>query len=195
MTNGNGNVVRLKADEDLLMKAFIGWQCRLRQLAMRDHEGRPSDGMRPMLHVKGQDAGRITVLITKRDSDESTAAFRHIVKRTHDPKERFEAALRYFQSSYFQDPVSFDDQLTAVFAMSAALPQQIDGRADCTLAFEQFAQAYELPCQARLLAADDPKFQATYWHNALFNPALPAGVQIIGFSPYWNRVKAEPAKG
>jgi len=175
------------------MKAFLGWQCRLRQLSVRNDEGHPSPGMRPTLLVAGQDAGKITVVIVKRDSDRWTLEFQHIVKRTHDPKERFDAALRYFQSSYYQEPTSFDDRLTAVFGMAATIPKQIAGRTDCSLAFEQFRQTYRLPCKADLLDVNDPSFQATYWHNALFNPALPAGVQIIRFCPDWRDAHADPA--
>lgn len=192
MTQDDGAVIPLRGDESLMRKAFLGWQCRLRQLAMRDHEGRPSPGMRPRLEVAEQDAGLITVVMTKNDHGESTAAFRHLVKRTHDPKERFDAALRYLQSNYYQDPLSFDDQLTAVFAAHATLPRQIDERMDCCLCFEQFAQRYVLTCDARLLAKDDPGFHATYWHNALFNPSMPADVQIVGFRPVWSNAKADP---
>lgn len=176
-----------------MKEAFLGWQCRLRQLSMRDHEGRPSEGMRPALEVAGQDAGTITLVITKEDSQESMSAFRHIAKRTHDPKERFEAALRYMQSSYFQDPLSFSDRLTAVFGMKAAMPEQLAGRTDCLLTFKQFAQVYQLTCKASLLDPNDPGFQATYWHNALFNPALPGDVRIVAFRPDWSQARAEPS--
>jgi len=159
---------------------------------MRDGEGRPSEGMRPTLEVAGQDAGTITVVMVKEDSDESTAAFRHLVKRTEDPKERFEAALRHMQSSYFQDPLSFSDQLTAVFSIDAAIPKQLAGRTDCVLTFKQFAQVYQLTCEAMLLAEDDPAFETTYWHNALFNPSMPGDVQILAFKPEWTQAKAEP---
>ncbi len=193
MTGNQDNVVRMKAADDLMRKAFLGWQCRLRQLCMRDDEGRPGPGMRPALQVAGQDAGKISVVMIRNDCETGTAEFQHIVKRTHDPKERFEAALRYFQSSYFQDPTSFDGEMTAVFAMSAALPKQIAGRSDCLLTFSQFNQVYELTCEAELLASDDRRFQATYWHNKLFNPSMPAGVQVLCFRPDWAKAKAEPA--
>lgn len=182
----------MKTAEDALMKAFLGWQCRLRQLSVRNDEGRPSPGMRPTLRVPGQNASEITVVIIKRDSDRWTSEFQHIFKRTHDPKERFEAALRYLQSSYYQEPLSFDDRLTAVFGMTATVPKQIAGRTDCMLVFEQFRQTFELPCKADRLEVEDPSFQATYWHNALFNPAMPAGVQIVSFHPDWSRAEADP---
>lgn len=192
MTSVDDNVVQMRAAENLLRHAFLGWQCRLRQLSMRDDEGRPSIGMMPTLHVADQEVGKIAVVISKLDSEMSTAEFRHIAKRTYDPKERFEAALRYFQSSYYQHPKSFNEKLTAVFSIDAELPKQLEGRDDCQLTFAQFNQIYELSCQANLLGRDDEKFQSTYWHNKLFNPALPADVQIICFHPDWSRSKADP---
>ena len=188
----NDKIVRMNASEDAMIKAFLGWQCRLRQLSVRNDEGRPSAGMRPTLSVAGQVAGTITVVITKNDSERWTSEFRHIVKRTHDPRERFDAALRFLQSNYYQEPTSFDDRLTAVFGMTAMLPRQIAGRADCVLAIEQFRQSYHLPCKAELLDKNDPSFQTTYWHNALFNPSLPADVQIVRFCPDWRHAEADP---
>jgi hypothetical protein len=29
-------------------------------------------------------------------------------------------------------------------------------------------------------------FEATYWHNRLFNSRMPADVKILGFLPDWN---------
>jgi hypothetical protein len=66
-----------------------------------------------------------------------------------------------------------------------------DGR--CVLRFSQYEQRYDLPCRVRALAEDDPAFQATYWHNSLFNPDLPAGIQILGFQPEWESATADPA--
>ena len=192
MTGGDDNVVQMRAAENALRQAFLGWQCRLRQLSMRDDDGRPSSGMMPTLQVAGQDVGKIAVVMSKLDCEISIAEFRHIAKRTHDPKERLEAALRHFQSSYYQDPKSFDEKLTAVFSLDAELPRQLEGRDDCRLTFTQFNQIYELDCQATLLRRDDTNYQSTYWHNRLFNPALPADVQMICFRPDWSRSKADP---
>ena len=35
--------------------------------------------------------------------------------------------------------------------------------------------------------SDSAAFQATYWHNRLYNDAMPAGVQVLSFSPDWAR--------
>jgi hypothetical protein len=186
------NIIAIRPPADRLRLAFLGWQCRLRQLAVRENDARPSAGMRPNLTVAGQDAGSITVVLIPSEPDESTQEFRHIVRRTHDPRERYQAALRYLQAHHFQDPGRFNDGLTAVFGLEATLPARISGRDDCILTFTQFGQRYELPCSAERLDQEHSAFQATFWHNALFNPGLPAKVQVLRFTPDWNNASAEP---
>ena len=39
-----------------LRTAFLKWQCRVRQIAMRDHEGRPDDGIMPEVTPAGHTA-------------------------------------------------------------------------------------------------------------------------------------------
>ncbi|MEM7041554.1 MAG: hypothetical protein AAF543_01960 [Pseudomonadota bacterium] len=193
MSESEHKILPMKPTGERLRSAFLGWQCRLRQLAVREGEARPTSGMRPSLSVAGQEAGAITVVLVPSAPAISTREFRHIVRRTHDPRERYQAAIRYLQSSHFQDPSAFDDRLTALFAADAELPKLLSGRRDCILAFEQFSQRYRLPCQAERLDVDDEAFQATYWHNALFNPSLPASVDVLAFRADWSRAEADPS--
>jgi hypothetical protein len=193
VAGGQGSVVRRESAQDALRHAFLAWQCRVRQIAIRDHGGRPTPGMRPVLEVATQRVGPITVVLNKGDGGETTTQFRFLVKKTHDPLERYEAAMRHLAAAYYQKPDSFSDQMTALFAPEAGLPGQIAGRDDCRLLFEQFRQRWRLPCTARLLDPSTPSWQATYWHNALFNEHLPSGVQIVAFAPDWSRVEAEPS--
>ena len=192
MSETTGNVVRLDAAQDALRHAFLAWQCRIRQLAVREYGGRPTPGMRPVLEVAARRVGPITVVLNKRDGGATTTQFRFMVKKTHDPADRYDAALRHLAAAYYQRPDSFSDRLTAVFSPEAELPAQISGRADCVLIFAQFSQTWRLPCAAQLLDPEAPEYQATYWHNALFNPRLPGGVRIVAFAPDWTRAEAEP---
>ena len=192
MASGQGKLVRLDAAQDSLRAAFLGWQCRIRQIAVRDHGGRPTAAMRPVLEVAARRIGPLTVVLNKRDGGETTAQFRFLAKKTHDPGERYEAAMRHLAAAYYQRPESFSDQMTALFAPEASLPGQIAGRADCALLFEQFSQRWRLPCTARLLDPKAALYQATWWHNALFNERLPGGVQIVAFAPDWTRADADP---
>ncbi len=176
---------------DALRHAFLGWQCRIRQIAVRQQGGRPSAGMRPLLEIDGEAFGPITVVLTRTDKA-TIRELRFMARRTRDPRERYQAAIRYFAATYYQHPEQFSDHLMASFAADAALPRQIAGRDDCILLFEQFGQRFRLVTGARLLDPEVAEFQATYWHNALFNAAMPGAVQIVAFIPDWTRAEADP---
>ena len=193
----DGTAVRLEAAPAApaaLRDHFLGWQCRLRQMAVRQAGGRPTSGMRPEVRLAAgeQPLGAITTLIVRREPREATAQFRHLVRKTHDPAERHDAALETLAAAYYQRPQEFSDELTALFGPAPGLADQLLAAGRCVLDFAQYSQRYRLPCAARNLGEDEPAFQATYWHNALFNPALPGGLRVLGFQPDWARAEAEP---
>lgn len=173
---------------------FLGWQCRIRQYAIRESGGRPTPGMRPTVTLAdaGESMGRITVLVLKRDSAHPTAQFRHLVKKTHDPVERYTSALKFLAAAYYQNPHEFADEMTALFGPDSNLAARLLDAGACVLEFEQFSQRYRLSCNTRRLAEDDPAWQATYWHNSLFNPHIPGASTIVGFEPQWDASSAEP---
>ena len=190
----SGRVVRLEAAQAALRDHFLGWQCRLRQLAVREAGGRPTSGMCPELRLTedGPPLGTITTLILRLEPAEATAQFRHMARKTQDPAERYDSALKMLAAAYYQRPREFSDRLTALFGPGSEIAEQALAARHCRLEFEQYSQRYTLPCDLRALAEDDPAFQATYWHNALFNPALPAGVRVLAFLPDWARAEADP---
>ena len=74
MTGGTNNVVLTRAAAEALCREFIGWQCRLRQLAAREDGGRPSTGMRPrVLAEDGREIspGMVALIV---ESEAPTAA-------------------------------------------------------------------------------------------------------------------------
>jgi hypothetical protein len=180
-------VARLDPAGQAARHEFLGWQCRIRQLSVRQAGGRPTSGMRPTvsLPADGAHPGRIIVLIRKQASLEVTARFQHMVRRTRDPAERLESALRFLAEAYYQRPDEFSDEMTALFAPHAPLVRRLLDAGRCTLDFEQFDQRYRLECRVEELAKNDAGYQFTYWHNSLFNPAIPGDAQILGFKPDW----------
>ena len=82
---------------------FLGWQCRIRQIAMRQDGGRPSPGMRPrVLSTTGREiAPALTVLIIPRDPEESTAFLRFQVQKTLDPRDIYERGLASCRRTIF----------------------------------------------------------------------------------------------
>ncbi len=190
-----GMAVRLEAVQAALRDHFLGWQCRLRQMAVRRAGGRPTSGMRPEVRLEGaaEALGRITLLILPKAPEQATAEFRHMVRKTQDPAERHDAALGKLAAAYYQRPQEFSDELTALFGPASDIAGRLLTAGRCVLAFDQYSQRYRLPCAVRGLAEDDPAYQATYWHNALFNPTLPGGVRVLAFQPDWTRAEAEPS--
>jgi hypothetical protein len=173
---------------------FLGWQCRIRQHAMRHDAGRPAPGMRPRVMAFDGDelASGITVILIEREPSESIAMFRHICKKTHDPAKRHDEAVRVLSATYYQRPRRFSGILTATFGSDSALTTTLLGADRCVLEFAQFSQRYRLPCAVRDVAQADPAYQASYWHNAMFNPALPPAIRVLAFAPDWLTAEAEP---
>ena len=141
--------------------------------------------MQPVLELANQVAGPVNVQIVKRHSEEVTREFRFMIQKTQDCQARYENALRFLAEYYYQIPDEFDEELTAVYAIDSGISQQIVDIGQCILRFDQGNQRYDLQCTARFLEQQDAKYQATYWHNHLFNPTMPGLVRVIGFIPDW----------
>jgi len=187
-------VVNLGTNPVTLRKEFIAWQCRLRKHAMREAGGRPSQGMRPRAFDEAGEviADAITVLLVRADSAQVARLLEFQFKRTQDPLDRYEKAVTAFSAEYYQDPANFSGVMSALFnGESATLRRLLDSTPDarslprCVLVFEERTRRYRVPCAVEPLASDDALSNATYWHNALFNPDLPPGVVVVAFVPDW----------
>ena len=181
------NVVLTRIASNALRAEFVGWQCRIRQLAAREQGGRPSAGMRPRVTTPQGEllADGIVTLIVELAPQESIQQFRFEYLKTQDPLERYERVLRFLQAGYFQEPKRFSDVLTALFAHDSALCSRLLAAERCVLDFEQYTQGYSIPCAVARLPVAHPYYQATYWHNRLFNPNLPGEIEVLSFTPDW----------
>ncbi|NIR29083.1 MAG: hypothetical protein GWN84_07160 [Gammaproteobacteria bacterium] len=173
---------------------FLRWQCRVRQQAVREQGGRPSPGMRPLVSLpeETQPLATITVLVVRGEPEEFTAQFRFIVRKSHDPAEHYENGLRVLAAEYYQYPQAFSDRMTALFAGGSSLARRLREATRCILDFEQANQRYTIPCAVAPLSSGLPAFEATYWHNSLFNPAIPPEVDVLSFAPDWSNAVARP---
>ena len=179
---------------DTMRAYFLGWQCRIRQIAMRQDGGRPSPGMRPrVLDAAGAEiAPALTVLLTPEEPGESTAFFRFQVLKSPDPRDLYERGLAFLRADYYQRPERFTDTLVAVLPENSGVAERLLADGDCTLAFDQFRQTFRLPCKVQDLQPDDEIYDAAVWHNRLFNPALPGTLHVIAFNPDWASAEADP---
>ncbi len=174
---------------DELRNHFLTWQCRIRQIAMREQEGRPSQGMRPRVVAadgKQLSAG-IIVLLVREDPFESTEFLKFQVQKYNDPQDVYKKALIFLQSTHYHRAAEFSDEMTGLFSKGSTLVERMLGDNKVTLEFGQFSQTYSIPCRARLLDADDAAYQATLWHNRVFNPNIGADIEVVGFQPDWEQ--------
>jgi hypothetical protein len=188
MIEDDPKVALLDSAGQAARNAFLGWQCRIRQLSVRQSGGRPTSGMQPgvFLPPDEMNLGGIVVLIRKQAPQEVTNQFQHMVRKTRDPAERHESALRFLAAAYYQRPDEFSDELTALFGPRSTRAAQLLEARQCTLDFEQFGQRYRLKCRIEALRESDAAYQFTYWHNSLFNPSIPGGVSVLAFRPDWS---------
>jgi len=193
MSASTDKVVLIGEAARQMREDFLHWQCRLRQMAMRDGGGRPSSGMRPSIFSRADEqlASGIVILIHKAELEETTAFFRHQVLKTQDPVERWEKAVEHMAAAYFQKFREFDDRLTALFGPERGLIDSLLTQGKVNLEFAELNRRFTLLCSMVELSEHDPLYQATYWHNRMFNPNLPAGVRIASFSPDWGRSSTE----
>ncbi|MBL8710918.1 MAG: hypothetical protein JNL25_17115 [Rhodospirillaceae bacterium] len=189
MSKEPDNIILIGEAAAQLREDFLHWQCRLRQMSMREGGGRPSPGMRPVIFSRdnAQLAGSTVMVLHKAEPEEATAFFRHQVLKTQDPVERWEKATEHMAAGYFQRYRDFDDTLTALFGPASELVDRLLGHGKVFLEFAELSQTYRLLCQVAELAEHDLLYQSTYWHNRMFNPNIPAGVRIVSFSPDWSR--------
>ena len=174
---------------------FLGWQCRLRQHAVRKADGRPSTGMQATLAPANlkKKYGPVNIGLVKKDPTDITAEFQHLVRKTHDPNQRQQAAIKLLSSVYYQYPKEFDDCLTATFAIDSELARQLVKGGECELYFEQHQQQFNLHSRVKSLGEKDAAYQTTYWHNRLFNPVMPAKINVLRFKIDWQASTATPA--
>jgi len=166
-------------------RSFIAWQCRLRKLAMREQGGRPSVGMSAGIHALagGDEQGRISFLINRRNPADRTGEFRHIIRKTHDSREWIKYGLRILAELHYHETDQFESELSALFSDDSTIADALLEAGQCRLRFAEGSIEYEFDFDVRSMDRDDEYFQATYWHNHLFNPALPGQVRVLGFSP------------
>lgn len=177
-----------------LRQAFMKWQCRVRQLSMRETDGRPDDAIMPAVFLDGADEplGHIITVMSKAPGYSVTPEFLHMAKKTNDPAQRRSEALKFLSAAYYQKASEFSDILTATFPPASEGAVTIRRSKSCRLVFEAYAQRFELDCKVWKLAPHNLLHQATMAHNQLFNPAIPPDTVVLGFEPDWDKCSAEP---
>ena len=174
---------------------FIGWQCRVRQYAMRNGEGRPTPGMRPIVLLEDgkEAASNVTLLLVPDVPQDSIQQFRFMALKTQDPQERYKKAIQLLSSTFYQNVEKFSGYMTGVFSKNSETANRLTKNHRCVLEFDFQQQKFRVPSDIKVLLKNNPEYEYTYWHNFLFNPYLPPDVTVLGFAPDWSDSSADPS--
>ena len=173
---------------------FIGWQCRVRELALRSEEGRPNGGMRPQIILKN---GKVvfsaaTLLIIPDQPDQSIRQFRFMALKTQDPKERYTKALQLLAARFYQNAEDFSGAMSGIFSRTSEEVKALEKHQYCVMEFDYQQQAFIIPCHVSASPKNEPVYEFTYWHNYLFNPNLSPEIQVLHFKPDWSKTVSDP---
>ena len=105
------------------------------------------------------------------------------MRKTPDPSEWTKNGLRILAELHYHETDQFENDLTALFSFDSALATALLKAGQCRLKVAEKSIDYAFDFDVRALEQEDERFQATYWHNRLFNPTLPGQVQVLCFSP------------
>ncbi len=181
-------------DSHPLRRAFLKWQCRVRQLAMRDLQGRPNEAAMPDVILPGQTEplGTVITILNKQPAHSVTPEMLHMARRTRDRLYVRSQAIQFLSATYYQKAAEFSDILTATFPPGSPGAAQIREAGRCRLVFDAYAQRFDLDCKVWQLAEHNSLHEATMAHNRLFNPDLPAETVVLGFEPEWAASASDP---
>jgi len=113
-------------------------------------------------------------------------------KQTNDPAQRREKAIEFLSSAYYQKAQEFSDVLTATFPPASQGATKLKDAERCRLTFEAHGQRFDFDCEATQFVRGDPIYEATWWHNALFNPNMHPETIVLGFKPDWATSSSVP---
>ncbi len=174
--------------------AFLGWQCRIRQIAMREYGGQPLAGMRPSVSTrKGRSLSPgVIMLLLPLEPQESTAFFKYQVQKTNEAQKTREAGIGYLGAEFYQLPELFSDSMVAIFQANSPLAAEILKAKEVVLDFEQFSQSFRMFCAVRRLTKRDAARDAALWQARIFKRDLANDCDVLGFAPDWTSANADP---
>ena len=85
---------------------FVVWQCSLRQRNFRMFSGKPSEGTTALIldNKSNKEIASLRSVLIEKNSLNTAKMFEFMIKKTHDPEERFSKAVKFFSYDYYNTP-------------------------------------------------------------------------------------------
>jgi len=115
--------------------------------------------------------------------------FEFMIKKTHDPEDRFLKAVKFFSSEYYNSPVNFDGSFTATFTKQSEIVKKLLKKKECNVQFFERETGFQFKVLINKLKKNDAEWKYTFFHNSFFNPSLSENIEILFFTPVLNGLK------
>ena len=164
---------------------FVIWQCSLRQRNFRMFGGKPSDGtIAKLSDIKSNNyLTNIRSILLENNCNDTSKMFKFMHKQTHDPETKFDKAIKFFSSEYYNTPKNFDGSFTATFEYKSSICKELIKEKKVSVEFFERETGFNFSVNINKLKKNDAKWQYTFWHNKFFNPTLNEDIVILNFSP------------
>ena len=170
---------------------FVVWQCSLRQRNFRMFSGKPSDGtIAKIIDQKtSKEVCDIRSVLVEKNCLNTAKMFEFMIKQTHEPELRFDKAVKFLSSEYYNNPDNFEGSFTATFDKNSAVFKKLVKLKKSNVQFFERESGFHFPVTISKLKKNDPKWQYTFWHNFFFNPALNENIEILYFNAVKEKIK------
>ena len=112
-----------------------------------------------------------------------------MIQQTHEPELRFDKAIKFLSSEYYNIPDNFDGSFTATFDNNSELYKKIIKKKKLIAQFFERETGFYFHVNITKLKKNDARWQYTFWHNFFFNPYLNESIEILHFNPIKTELK------
>jgi len=170
---------------------FVVWQCSLRQRNFRMFSGKPSDGtIAKVLDLKtNKVVCDIRSVLIEKNCLNTAKMFEFMIKQTHELELRFDKAVKFLSSEYYNNPRNFEGSFTATFDKNSNVFKKLLKIKKFNVQFFERETGFQFPVTISKLKKNDANWQYTFWHNSFFNPALNENIEILYFNAAKEKIK------
>ncbi|MDC0056612.1 hypothetical protein OAJ74_00510 [Alphaproteobacteria bacterium] len=170
---------------------FVVWQCSLRQRNFRMFSGKPSDGtIARVLDLKTNKViCDIRSVLIEKNCLNTAKMFEFMIKQTHELELRFDKAVKFLSSEYYNNPRNFEGSFTATFDKNSNVFKKLLKIKKFNVQFFERETGFQFPVTISKLKKNDANWQYTFWHNSFFNPALNENIEILYFNAAKEKIK------
>ena len=163
---------------------FIIWQCSLRQRNFRMFGGKPSEGtVATAIDKKNNELASFRSVLVEKECLNTAKMFEFIHKQTYDPETRFDKAIKFFSSEYYNTPKNFDGSFTATFSSESKIAKIFLRLKKINVQFFERETGFNFTVNVTKLKKTNDKWNYTFYHNSFFNTNLTEDIEILNFSP------------